>query len=223
MDDAGIFLVLIVALFINGMIGNFIGRSVDKPAPGFWFGFLLGPIGWIIVLLLPRNEETIAKQSRGAGGSSTLAASKWTDISSTTDPIKLAAFVDAFPGSEEAFLASQRKHQLDHWRRVDQTDADVLANLFSDTEFDGVREEIRATIAKNASANEPMERLHREILDKEAAAPPSAAAAAAAMRERERQAAEKEADDRASAHARIFVWVVLVAVAIGCVRILARP
>jgi hypothetical protein len=204
-EENAIFFVLIGALFINAIIGSIIGSFVDKALPGFWFGLLLGPIGWIIVLLLPRNEESIAKQSGREGSSSTLVASKWKDLSSTTDPIKLAAFADAFPGSEEAFLASQRKHQLDHWRRVDQTDADVLANLFSDTEFDWLREEIRATIAKNASANEPMERLQREILDKEVAEAAAADAAADAMRERERQAAEDEASEPFSFVSLIFV------------------
>jgi formylglycine-generating enzyme required for sulfatase activity len=192
LDENAIFFVVIVALFINGIIGSIIGSFVDKKLPGFWFGLALGPIGWIIVLLLPRNEESTAKQTGAEGSSSTLAALKWKDISCTTDPIKFAAFADAFPGSEEAFLASQRKHQLDHWRRADQTDASMMANLFSDTEFDWLREEIRATIAKNASANEPMERLHREILDKEATVD-------AAMRESERKAAERRQEEEVEA------------------------
>ena len=37
-------------------IGAFLGSTVKKVEMGFFLGLLLGPIGWIIVLLLPRES-----------------------------------------------------------------------------------------------------------------------------------------------------------------------
>ena len=49
--------ILIVGAFFSGLIGMFLGGSVNKGMAGFWLGFFLGPIGWIIVLLLPREAS----------------------------------------------------------------------------------------------------------------------------------------------------------------------
>ena len=44
-----------------GVVGLLLGFSVGKPFPGFLLGAFLGPIGWIIVFLLPRDVvETAA-------------------------------------------------------------------------------------------------------------------------------------------------------------------
>ena len=43
---------------ISGIIGIFLGGIVEKGVAGFWLGAFLGPIGWIIVFLLPRDEES---------------------------------------------------------------------------------------------------------------------------------------------------------------------
>ena len=62
MDDEILFIAL-VSLGIGGVVGTLIGNTVNRPGGGFLFGFFLGPIGWIIVLLLPRekigNKEVI--------------------------------------------------------------------------------------------------------------------------------------------------------------------
>jgi len=44
-------------VFILGIVGMFLGLTVGKGFAGFFLGFLLGPIGWIIVFLLPRDTE----------------------------------------------------------------------------------------------------------------------------------------------------------------------
>ena len=49
-------LVLFGALFAGG-VGTKIGSTVNKAGNGFLLGLFLGPIGWIIVLLLPRQEN----------------------------------------------------------------------------------------------------------------------------------------------------------------------
>ena len=51
-----LFLWIIVSGFM-GFIGLFLGEQVNKTLAGFVLGALLGPIGWIIVFLLPRNNE----------------------------------------------------------------------------------------------------------------------------------------------------------------------
>ena len=47
---------IVVGSFICGVIGGFIGSTVQKTLAGLFFGLFLGPIGWIIVLLLPRDS-----------------------------------------------------------------------------------------------------------------------------------------------------------------------
>ena len=48
-------LLFLVLSLIPGGIGALIGKQVQKQSAGFWLGAYLGPLGWIIVLLLPRN------------------------------------------------------------------------------------------------------------------------------------------------------------------------
>ena len=50
--------VLIIAWIVSGVIGLVLGAIVDKLGAGFFLGLLLGPIGWIIVFLLPRDTQT---------------------------------------------------------------------------------------------------------------------------------------------------------------------
>ena len=55
----GFFFLLVI---IAGFIGFLIGSTVKKGVGGFFLGFFLGPIGWIIVLLLPRENKTVHTQ-----------------------------------------------------------------------------------------------------------------------------------------------------------------
>ena len=48
---------LFFAGLLTGAIGLVLGMIVDKALAGFWLGAFLGPIGWIIVFLLPRDSE----------------------------------------------------------------------------------------------------------------------------------------------------------------------
>ena len=49
--------ILVISAIISGVIGLFLGSSVNKGFAGFFLGLFLGPIGWIIVLLLPRETS----------------------------------------------------------------------------------------------------------------------------------------------------------------------
>jgi hypothetical protein len=52
---------LIVYIFfaglVTGVVGAVLGSIVGKGGAGFWLGAFLGPLGWIIVFLLPRDSE----------------------------------------------------------------------------------------------------------------------------------------------------------------------
>ena len=72
----GLLTLLLLGSFFSALVGFFIGRSVEKSGLGFVLGLVLGPIGWIIVLLLPRNDKDRLGQS-----SSTIADPKNPDIS----------------------------------------------------------------------------------------------------------------------------------------------
>ena len=49
---------VVLALWVVfGAVGAFLGSMVGKGGTGFLLGILLGPIGWIIVLLLPRESQ----------------------------------------------------------------------------------------------------------------------------------------------------------------------
>lgn len=47
---------LVACLF--GLIGAAIGGTKGRPAAGFFFGFLIGPIGWIIVAVGPNERSS---------------------------------------------------------------------------------------------------------------------------------------------------------------------
>ena len=53
----GFVLIILIGAIVSGVIGTFLGGSVNKGTAGFWLGFFLGPIGWIVVLLLPRETS----------------------------------------------------------------------------------------------------------------------------------------------------------------------
>ena len=44
-----------------GCVGVYLGSLVDRGFAGFWLGFFLGPIGLIIVFLLPKEHKMVPK------------------------------------------------------------------------------------------------------------------------------------------------------------------
>ena len=43
---------LLAALFVCGVVGNVVGSFRGRGTAGFWLGFLFGPVGWCVTLLL---------------------------------------------------------------------------------------------------------------------------------------------------------------------------
>lgn len=57
---------VLVMCIVFGVVGSILGSTVKKKSAGFWLGLFLGPIGWIIVFLLPREgakEKDVIKTS----------------------------------------------------------------------------------------------------------------------------------------------------------------
>jgi len=50
-------LIIIALLAFNGIVGYLIGNTKGRGTLGFWLGFLISIIGWIIVAVLPRTLE----------------------------------------------------------------------------------------------------------------------------------------------------------------------
>ena len=50
-------ILLFVFAFVCGMVGMGIGRGKGRERSGFWWGFLLGIVGIIIIALLPPLAE----------------------------------------------------------------------------------------------------------------------------------------------------------------------
>jgi len=56
MEEELLFYILLSGL-VCAVVGSVLGLIVDKGRAGFWLGGILGPIGWIIIFLLPRDSE----------------------------------------------------------------------------------------------------------------------------------------------------------------------
>ena len=57
---------LLFWLFIGSMVGLLLGLIVDRAGAGALLGLFLGPIGWIIVFLLPRENPVASINSPSA-------------------------------------------------------------------------------------------------------------------------------------------------------------
>ena len=52
-----VLLILIIGCSITGFIGYLIAKGKGRGTAGFWWGFLLGIIGWIIAACLEPSRE----------------------------------------------------------------------------------------------------------------------------------------------------------------------
>ena len=75
---------LVIVIFlgglISGVIGAFIGGAVNKIGAGLFLGAFLGPVGWIIVLLLPRGDVVNPPSANSAREQDTASAAPERDL-----------------------------------------------------------------------------------------------------------------------------------------------
>ena len=62
-------LILLVGMFVAGIIGNQLGQRINRGVLGFWSGFLLGPLGWILISLAAPVENRLSDGPRPPKGS----------------------------------------------------------------------------------------------------------------------------------------------------------
>ena len=80
---------LFIAGFITGVVGMLLGMFVEKALAGFWLGAFLGPIGWIIVFLLPREPIEERNSSHHQAPSNNLASPLSVERDLNSDAYKL--------------------------------------------------------------------------------------------------------------------------------------
>ena len=85
----GFVLIFLSGAIISGVIGAFLGGSVNKGTAGFWLGLFLGPIGWIIVLLLPRETSNSPQTPKERPSSQTKSTKERPPRDLTSDVYKI--------------------------------------------------------------------------------------------------------------------------------------
>ena len=55
LEGAGMFFIWLIVAVVCAGIGSFIGESRGRRAAGLWLGLLLGPIGCLACLFLPKE------------------------------------------------------------------------------------------------------------------------------------------------------------------------
>ena len=68
--------ILLIGFIFSCIVGMVLGSTVNKTWEGLLCGGFLGPIGWIIVLLLPRPSETDTHASDAQSASSRASTAK---------------------------------------------------------------------------------------------------------------------------------------------------
>ena len=53
----GLNLGVLLWLLVFGLIGKFLGGLRGNGKKGYWLGFFLGPLGWLIAVILPSPKK----------------------------------------------------------------------------------------------------------------------------------------------------------------------
>lgn len=64
MDENGALLYVAILAALFGLIGVAVGNSKGRPAAGFAYGALLGPIGLIIAAMMPKSAAMVERETR---------------------------------------------------------------------------------------------------------------------------------------------------------------
>lgn len=121
-----VFVVLVVVwCVLGGVIGRVIGNGKGRSNEGFWWGFFLGWIGWIIVAVMSPSAEAearhnmqVARATRSMVGDQRLAATAYTralelvpERPGVNDGIRSAAAQDANREAIEAAVRTLERQQ----------------------------------------------------------------------------------------------------------------
>jgi hypothetical protein len=85
MDESGFYLIAFICyVAIFGLIGMAIGQTKGRPAAGFLFGALLGPIGWLVVAVGPNIKAEEEARSARMGAASD---ARWQRVRTADDDV----------------------------------------------------------------------------------------------------------------------------------------
>ena len=146
---------LIIAWIVSGVIGLVLGAIVDKLGAGFFLGLLLGPIGWIIVFLLPRDTQTQVANAESTPTSKPTSSRPERDLDSDAYKIWLGKqynitkndLFDKYECDEKLFAtldealiySDQKEREIDHENaqlQIEQNYKDLGGNEIStDTDY----------------------------------------------------------------------------------------
>jgi hypothetical protein len=66
MNSSAVAVIVGFWIIINGGIGVLIGQGKGRSWLGFWLGFLIGPIGWIIVAVIEPSQSERERRTQRA-------------------------------------------------------------------------------------------------------------------------------------------------------------
>ncbi len=220
--EAAFWFFLLVGAFFTALIGAWLGSKVHQEGTGFWLGLLLGPIGWIIVLLLPREADPATRPSTStASHSGSIAATKWSELRTSTDIAELSAFIEAFPGTNEAYEAAKHKQTVASWRAADQEDLSVLREFYHRDDLPWLKLEIWEAIRRAAPKHTEIAAFKTEVEKEEDRQREQEEEKRRVEAEQQRVIAEEEAERRKAReikdkkNAYLVMWISIGAVVIG--------
>ena len=107
MNPGAVLGIFIFFAVVSGLIGLAIGSGKGRGAAGFWLGFFLGAIGWIIVAVMQATPEAEAARTKlvnaalhGPGGVAAGPVSDTRTCPWCAETIKAAAVVCRFCGKD---------------------------------------------------------------------------------------------------------------------------